>query len=738
MARGYDDAIDEESADLLGRAGFASELARLAVASPLGWSTRIGVYGRWGEGKTSVVRLSQRYLEGDGHITLEFNPWGCRSADEMIAVLASAILDAITKANIQLSGGFKRAARRAAGAVGTVVQKADDLPLGAASLAVGTAAKLSPWLTRWAKDHKEDIAKALEVIDLNRRLIVFVDDVDRLDPKLLPALLFAVHEVFAIPGMTFVVALDPGVVGAALTEYHRGFGDGLAFLEKIVQFPRWLPPVEESDLLRIAEADRRQHAPFVTPSVLVDNRDILPRNPRELRMLVRGLMPLRHAFSRHDPDELDQNLIILLACLRQRFPQTLLRFLQDEELLDTVAISSVDKKAADRFRKRARELAVLSNELSIEESGDRAARFEQLVSACVGRSMLWRAKHIRYHANLTDRPDAVTWKEFRRLMAAPPATSAALDEWISQHAKMVNAPVSGVARELFDCVVRYHGKTMDESATAGTAEAQADRVRRVADAVSLLQLLWFTSAQSNVLRTPQNLRAVVATFRHWAHFDLNANDREQRQTESSLLEEMIAVVDNPVECLALLEPWNYDDNERRAAALTDRITASLIERAAPTALDRFLGRAGISTMFRARQYASEYVLVQATPTWTKENRKKLIEFSVASPEVVAENLRLFVEALVEPASFSTNARTLLADRALVELWWDLITAVRWQGRFFRGLQQLRGRLEAGTALPSPTWWDEVQKLTANREVRPDQDESSSTPALSIDHEANAP
>src|SRR4051812_9970711 len=88
---GYDDPISDEAADLLGRAGFARELATLAVASPYGWSTRIGVYGEWGEGKTSVVRLAQRYLEGEGHLTIEYNPWGCRNTDEMISILADQI-----------------------------------------------------------------------------------------------------------------------------------------------------------------------------------------------------------------------------------------------------------------------------------------------------------------------------------------------------------------------------------------------------------------------------------------------------------------------------------------------------------------------------------------------------------------------------------------------------------------------------------------------------------------------
>src|ERR1051325_1022742 len=84
------------------------------------------------------------------------------------------------------------------------------------------------------------------------RCIVLVDDIDRAEPSLLPPLLFALHEVLVAMPITFVIALDPTVVGAALKVHHPGFGDGLAFLEKMIQFPRWLPDVPDEDCRRWA------------------------------------------------------------------------------------------------------------------------------------------------------------------------------------------------------------------------------------------------------------------------------------------------------------------------------------------------------------------------------------------------------------------------------------------------------------------------------------------------------
>lgn len=72
---------------------------------------------------------------------------------------------------------------------------AEGLPVtGPTAVVVAGTARISPWLKRWAKDRRKDIEVVLERLNEDRRLVVFVDDVDRLDPTLLPRLMFAMHE----------------------------------------------------------------------------------------------------------------------------------------------------------------------------------------------------------------------------------------------------------------------------------------------------------------------------------------------------------------------------------------------------------------------------------------------------------------------------------------------------------------------------------------------------------------
>jgi hypothetical protein len=56
-----------------------------------------------------------------------------------------------------------------------------------------------------------------------KRLLVLVDDVDRMRPELVPTLLMSIRERLFIPGCHFLVAMDPDVVSRALSSVHAGW-----------------------------------------------------------------------------------------------------------------------------------------------------------------------------------------------------------------------------------------------------------------------------------------------------------------------------------------------------------------------------------------------------------------------------------------------------------------------------------------------------------------------------------
>src|SRR6266446_6961645 len=82
-----DRPIESPGQDLLGRTRFASGLAALIANAPPRSSLRIGIYGGWGEGKTSVLQLIKRDLEERNHVCVWLTPWIWEDRNEIADAL---------------------------------------------------------------------------------------------------------------------------------------------------------------------------------------------------------------------------------------------------------------------------------------------------------------------------------------------------------------------------------------------------------------------------------------------------------------------------------------------------------------------------------------------------------------------------------------------------------------------------------------------------------------------------
>src|SRR5258705_12106619 len=67
----------------LGRRSFSESITSLIRSAPVGSSFRIGIYGGWGEGKTSAMRFVEGYLPDDEYACIRFDPIGAQSVSEL-------------------------------------------------------------------------------------------------------------------------------------------------------------------------------------------------------------------------------------------------------------------------------------------------------------------------------------------------------------------------------------------------------------------------------------------------------------------------------------------------------------------------------------------------------------------------------------------------------------------------------------------------------------------------------
>lgn len=238
--------------DRLGRAAFADRIATILAAQPKGSRVVVGVYGRWGEGKTSVLNLLRANLDGeDGIVVRDFNPWRIGDSDSMFRGLFSTLAEAI---RASLPTTLERAtanAKRWARYLRWISR-----PLGLLSKSAETVDGL---LARFDETVRKSDFVELEqmrrrivtlLTESQKQVIILVDDIDRLDKHETHTLFRLIKACADFPNVCYVLAFDDTVASKAIGERYGGGDepDGRSFLEKIVQVPLQLPAAAPEDL----------------------------------------------------------------------------------------------------------------------------------------------------------------------------------------------------------------------------------------------------------------------------------------------------------------------------------------------------------------------------------------------------------------------------------------------------------------------------------------------------------
>lgn len=101
---------------------------------------------------------------------------------------------------------------------------------------------------------KEDVGKELSKLD--RRILIIIDEIDRLASDEIRQLFRLIKAVADFPNITYLVAFDREIVTKALASEQANTGE--SYLEKIIQVPFELPLPEPSELHRLFQEQAQQ------------------------------------------------------------------------------------------------------------------------------------------------------------------------------------------------------------------------------------------------------------------------------------------------------------------------------------------------------------------------------------------------------------------------------------------------------------------------------------------------
>lgn len=100
---GHDAAISTYSEDYLGRWPIAHSMYKTIKAAHGGYSTRIGLYGEWGAGKTSLLNLLRDIAVAQGDVVIHVSAWRAAEADSFMTALSREMNAEIKKRNKNLA-----------------------------------------------------------------------------------------------------------------------------------------------------------------------------------------------------------------------------------------------------------------------------------------------------------------------------------------------------------------------------------------------------------------------------------------------------------------------------------------------------------------------------------------------------------------------------------------------------------------------------------------------------------
>ena len=236
-----DRPIERRQQDRLGRRSFAEAIAQQVCAIPIEHGFTIAVVGEWGSGKTSVLNMVAEALrdDEDAIAILHFNPWLFSSAEDLVTRFFSELSAQLDQ---DKSEKFRQVARALAGLGQTLAPLSPVL--GTTEFTNLVAQQTAYWTKPPSLHEKRDhLKKALAESDA--RIIVLIDDIDRLEASETRELMRLVRLTSDLPNVVFLLAFDRRHVARSLREDEV---EGRQYLDKIVQVSYDLPKVREAIL----------------------------------------------------------------------------------------------------------------------------------------------------------------------------------------------------------------------------------------------------------------------------------------------------------------------------------------------------------------------------------------------------------------------------------------------------------------------------------------------------------
>ena len=302
----------------------------------------IAIQGDWGTGKTSIMYQVEKRLnleKQDKKIqTIFFNTWQYSQFDMGKNLAVALITDLINELNVEDSKK-KQFYKKTKSVLSKSLEylnfdfgilNGEKITEKFQDLIISLGERTND--IKYLKENLQNIInEAIEVNDYDR-IVIFIDDLDRLVPEKAIELLEVLKLFLDCEHCVFVLALDYNVVvRGAKSKYGKDLDDekGKAFFEKIIQVP-FTVPVANYDLQNFIESslnkldfcfdkNNKERDQLETITQLI--RYSIGNNPRSINRLFNSVSLLMYINNGDKVDHDEKLMILAMVCFQLRFEE---------------------------------------------------------------------------------------------------------------------------------------------------------------------------------------------------------------------------------------------------------------------------------------------------------------------------------------------------------------------------------------------------------------------------------
>ena len=277
----YSDApITSKNEDTLDRDKFAKNLANAIQSVSADESLSLGLIGKWGTGKSSIINLTKNHFDDDNLIVIEFNPWHFSTQNNLYQQFFNLISSEIEKREFGDKLWIKKKFAQ-------IKQQYDKLP---------KVTRENKKITQYVKEkfyslHElrnsdvinayynqiksnslvnfnapgigysynfDDSLKEYNSVsylktkceeyfqDLGYKFLIIIDDIDRMNSVEIEQIFILVKSLANFPNFIYLLSFDKEVVVNSLNNVPKDFRND--FIEKIIQIPIVVPEISDYSL----------------------------------------------------------------------------------------------------------------------------------------------------------------------------------------------------------------------------------------------------------------------------------------------------------------------------------------------------------------------------------------------------------------------------------------------------------------------------------------------------------